>query len=192
MSRFKIPKWLKNVGAGVAGAYYAPILLGGGLLGAIGGGIAGATMSGTKAGRKFYDTHIGRKGLIGEGGEMLGLWESGTTADRKKGLLKALDKDIANINENNATTKKLALNRFNNVNLNENKKTGGILGSINMSSNLAGDSSRYMRGQEAIQNAINKSNINYQDTITRNLERDAQASDRVMSLETRKEQIRNS
>tara|TARA_R100000406_G_scaffold15563_1_gene9661 strand:+ start:4177 stop:4731 length:555 start_codon:yes stop_codon:yes gene_type:complete len=140
----------------------------------------------------FWDTHIGRKGLIGEGGEMLGLWESGTTADRKRGLLNALDKDIANINENNATTKKLALDRFNSVNLNENKKVGGILGSINMSSNLAQDSSRYMRGKEAIQNAINKSNINYQDTITRNLERDAQASDRIMSLETRKEQIRNS
>ena len=190
----KIGSVLGGLGTAYLAGAYAPFgLLGslavGAVAGTAGAGIGGGSMNTAK---KAWDTHIGRKGLIGEGGEMLGLWESGTTADRKRGLLKALDKDIANINENNATTKKLALNRFNSVNLNENKKTGGILGSINMSSNLAGDSSRYMRGKEAIQNAINKSNINYQDTITRNLERDAQASDRVMSLETRKEQIRNS
>jgi len=32
----------------------------------------------------FWDTHIGRKGIIGEGGEMLGLWQSGTSADLMK------------------------------------------------------------------------------------------------------------
>ena len=32
----------------------------------------------------FWDTTFGRKGLVGEGGEMLGLWESGTTADRRR------------------------------------------------------------------------------------------------------------
>jgi len=32
----------------------------------------------------FWDTHIGRKGFFGEGLEMLGLGESGTTADRRR------------------------------------------------------------------------------------------------------------
>jgi hypothetical protein len=32
----------------------------------------------------FWDTHIGRKGFFGEGLEMIGLGESGTTADRRR------------------------------------------------------------------------------------------------------------
>jgi hypothetical protein len=32
---------------------------------------------------KFWDTHIGRKGIIGEGLEFLGLGDNGTSADRK-------------------------------------------------------------------------------------------------------------
>ena len=37
--------------------------------------------------RKFWDTNIGRKGLFGEGMEMLGLGMSGTTRDRRaKGI----------------------------------------------------------------------------------------------------------
>ena len=192
MSRFKIPRWLKTVGAGLAGAYYAPIVIGGGLLGAIGGGIAGASMSGTKGGSKFWDTHFGRKGLIGEGGEMLGLWKSGTTKDREGRVIKALNKDIQNINDNNATTKKLALDRFNAVNSIEQKKTGGIINSMNFAGNTARDSNRFEMGKQAVQSSISKANLNYVDTIAKNMERDARASDRIFALVSRKDQIRSS
>jgi len=171
------------------------------LLGAIGvnqlaGNPTGKAITGSgKIGKglgKFWDTHIGRKGIIGEGGEMLGLWESGTTADRKRGLLNALDKDIANVQSNTLARNKLGTSRFNAVNQMEQQKTGGILGSINYNNNLAGDSSRYQKSTQAIQNSINKANINYTDTISKNMERDAQASDRILALEARKDQVRSS
>ena len=140
---------------------------------------------------KFWDTHYGRKGILSEAGEALGLWKSGTTVDRENRVINALNKDIQNINDNNATTKKLALNRFNQVNSIEQKKTGGILSSLNFNNNLATDSSRFEMGKQAVQDSINKANVNYTDTITKNMERDAQASDRVFALESRKDQVRS-
>ena len=141
---------------------------------------------------KFWDTHIGRKGLIGEGGEMLGLWKSGTTKDRQNRVVQALNKDIQNINDNNATTKKLALDRFNAVNSIEQRKTGGIINSMNFAGNTARDSSRFEMGKQAVQSSISKANLNYVDTIAKNMERDARASDRIFALESRKDQIRSS
>ena len=199
MSKFKNRfKGLGGILGGGIGAYLGymsvpGLLLGAGVgavTGSIGAGIGGK--SGTKGMKKAWDTHIGRKGLIGEGGEMLGLWESGTTVDRKKGLLRALDKDIAGIKTNTDTRNKLGTTRFNAVNQMEQQKTGGILGSINYNNNLDGDSSRYQKSTQAIQNSINKANINYTDTISKNMERDAQASDRIFALEARKDQVRSS
>ena len=47
----------------------------------------GVTDAGNKIAKgsagKFWDTHIGRKGIFGEGLEYLGLGDSGTTTDRK-------------------------------------------------------------------------------------------------------------
>jgi hypothetical protein len=181
MSRFKIPRWVKTVGAGVAG----------GLLGGPVGLVAGGLLSGTKGGRKFWDTHFGREGLSGGVGEFFGI-DSGTTRDKKDRIIKALNKDIKNINDNNATSKRVALDRFNSVNSIEQKKTGGIINSINFAGNTARDSSRFQMGKEAVQNSINKSNLNYIDTISKNMERDAQTSDRIFALESRKDQIRSS
>tara|TARA_R100000781_G_scaffold111591_1_gene78153 strand:- start:31348 stop:31926 length:579 start_codon:yes stop_codon:yes gene_type:complete len=192
MSRWKIPRWLKTVGAGVAGAYYAPILIGGGLLGAVGGGIAGASLSGTKGGRKFWDTHIGREGLVGGIGDATGWWDSGTTVDKKGRVIKALDKDIANIRSNVETSKNVALQKFNTVNALEQKKTGGIINSMNFAGNTATDSSRFEQGKQAISTSVNKANMNYIDTISKNIERDAQASDRIFALEGRKQNVRSS
>ena len=65
----------------------------GGPMGAVVGAGIGAGAGEKKIGgtSKFWDTHIGRKGLIGEGGEMLGLWKSGTTVDAENRAVKAVE-----------------------------------------------------------------------------------------------------
>ena len=197
MSRFK---GLGGILGGLAGAYLGYMSVPGVLLGTAVGAVTGSAGAGIGSGqlpwgkkaRTAWDTHIGRKGLIGEGGEMLGLWKSGTTKDRENRVIQALNKDIQNINDNNATTKKLALDRFNAVNSIEQRKTGGIINSMNFAGNTARDSSRFEMGKQAVQSSISKANLNYVDTIAKNMERDARASDRIFALESRKDQIRSS
>tara|TARA_R110000824_G_scaffold13394_1_gene58449 strand:+ start:348 stop:902 length:555 start_codon:yes stop_codon:yes gene_type:complete len=179
----KIGRFLKaNAAATVGGLLSGPV-----------GWLAGAYLSQTKKGKRFWDTTFGRSGLIGEGGEMLGLWKSGSTADRESGMINAINKDIKNTEINNQTRKDFALNRVNQISRLEQQKTGGIIQSNNYAqSNTATDSSRGMKNNQAIQSAINKVNVNYTDTIVKNMERDAQTSDRIMALDTRKETIRRS
>ena len=139
---------------------------------------------------RFWDSHIGRSGIIGEGLEMFGLGTSGTTADRKSGLLRALDFDISEIQENNELTKQKLWETFKTRTFNSQRKGGGLLSSIMNSGNVATDTGRNANRINAIQNTIRATNEDYSNTVIKNMDRDKITADRVQVLDTKKENIR--
>jgi len=167
----------------------APIALGigkaivGGAVASAVGHVAGKAITKTKPGKalgKFWDTHIGRKGLIGEGGEMLGLWESGTTKDNKTkaknavyGLMESEESRYEKRQELNAED--LSNSLFAN-----NMKAGGLVGKAMNSGNLATDNSRAQNVNHTIAMSVRNNNA----TLNRNLQKvlnTEEAHDKTMS-----------
>ena len=141
---------------------------------------------------KFWDTHIGRKGLIGEGGEMLGLWESGTTKDRKgraKNAVYGLMEE-----EEKRFEKRMDMNDMELANnmLNTNMKSGGLIGKMMNSGNTATDNSRNVHINRVIANTLRTKNMTLNQNIQKKLNIE-QAHDNTMSnYDAQIDQIENS
>lgn len=104
----------------------------------------------------FWDTHIGRKGFIGEAGEMLGLWDSGTTVDKKNKAIDALWARGDRMESRHSDTMNLMSQTLGtDLNL-QNQKA---IGSMNVGQGgLATDNSRANYINQAIQNNIKQKN----------------------------------
>ena len=193
--RFKgLGTGLMAAGGAAAGFFGAPLLIPGGYATAAIGGLLGASVgagaSGNKKAGRWWDTHFGRSGIGGEGLEMLGLGKSGTTADRDRGLLRALDKDITNVQKNAETSKHMLWNSFNTNTYSTQRKGGSLLSAAMNTGNVSNDTSRNQNRVNTIQDTIRSVNENYANTIIKSLDRDKATADRVQTLETRKENIR--
>ena len=138
---------------------------------------------------KFWDTHIGRKGLIGEGGEMLGLWESGTTKDNK-------NKAIAGVkglmqNEEDRFDKRMQLNSDDlaNAMLNTNTKSGGLIGKIMNGGNLATNNSRNVQINNVIANTLRAKNMTLNDNLQKKLNIEQQHENTMSNYDAQIDEI---
>ena len=112
----------------------------------------------------FWDTHIGREGLIGGLGDLTGLWESGTTADTRRDALDANTDYINQLEQRKQDALPDAVKMMNMSNLVDSNQFGGLLGGIS-SGGLATDNSRAMEQNRLITNAINKQNLKFDRTV---------------------------
>ncbi len=105
---------------------------------------------------KFWDTHIGRKGLIGEGGEMLGLWDSGTTVDKKNKAIDAFRSRGDRMESRFQDTMGLMSQTLGDDLFFQNNKMNNM--NVGQSTGLATDNSRSNYINQAIQNNIRQKN----------------------------------
>lgn len=159
--------WKEKLGAGIGGAlggvggFFA-----GGPWGALAGASAGASAGEyvTGGGGDFWDTHIGREGLIGGIGDLTGLWESGTTADKRR---KALDRQkdyIDELEQKKADVLPDTLRRMNKENVANAYQFEGLLGGMG-SGSLATDNNRTIENNKLIANSIAKRNASFENTM---------------------------
>ncbi len=197
----KAGKWLKkNAGALMgAGIGLATGGIGSVALGLMGGGFAQDLSDGKsfslntlrkgKAG-KFWDTHFGRKGLIGEGGEMLGLWESGTTVDKKNRAIDAVQNMQNRIKGRAEDTSALMDDQLKTDLLLQNAKMNNM--NVGQSTGLATDNSRANYINQAIQNNIRQKNqILASNNIAQNKHQDT-TEIALANLDDKADSIRNS
>ena len=137
---------------------------------------------------KFWDTHIGREGLIGAIGDFTGLWESGTTADKRRDALDANQNYIDDLMQKKEDALPNALDRMNFRNLANASQMEGLLGGIN-SGGLATDNSRTLETNNLIANAIARRNADFKDTMENVRNKRDTYDDNLFLAEQRKEDL---
>ncbi len=118
----------------------------------------GSWMANSKAG-KFWDTHIGREGLVGAIGDFTGLWESGTTADKRRVALDANTDYIADLKKKKENVMPDMMTNFNAQNTMSN--IGGLFAGLEGMGNLATDNSRGITIQNATTKGIQNMNLKF-------------------------------
>ena len=141
---------------------------------------------------KAWDYTSGRKSFNSVIGEKLGLWDSGYTMDRKNKKISAINKDIEALRANNEISQR---HMFENLNRNiytDQRKTGGLIGQIRNSGNLATDTSRTVNANQVVADSIARSNTMYGNTIIKSMDRDRQTEDSITARNIQKDQIKES
>jgi len=109
---------------------------------------------------KFWDTHIGREGLFGHLGLDM-LWESGTTADKRRVALDANTDYIADLKKKKENVMPDMITNFNAQNTMSN--IGGLFAGLEGMGNLATDNNRGITIQNATAKGIQNMNLKFDD-----------------------------
>jgi len=112
----------------------------------------------------FYDTHIGREGLIGSIGDLTGLWESGTTADKRRDALDANTEYLANLEEKKQQVMPDAMNLMNNENFANAGEFEGLLGGLG-SGGLATNNNKTIERNKMVASSLARMNAKFDRTI---------------------------
>jgi len=141
---------------------------------------------------KLWDTHIGRKGFIGEAGDILGLWESGTTADKKSRAISSIDKLERGTTERHE--RKIGLLDMQNANniYTTNTKTGGIIKNIGNSGNLVTDNNRGNLINKVINDSIKVKNQELFTSMQNKITAQDNHATAMASYDAQRQQIENS
>ena len=128
----------------------------------------GKTMANSKLGT-FWDTHIGREGLLGHLTFDM-LWDSGTTKDAKDRAKRGVE-GLKETKEQRFNDMQGLMNENMLANMYKtNTKNDGLISAVSQSGNLATDNSRGIQTQRIIRDSVKQANLTFSNDLQKRIQ----------------------
>ena len=132
----------------------------------------------------FWDTHIGREGILGHAWDWVSLGESGTAADKRRKAKSSAEAYADRVKEHRDLIPLKEAEMFNLGGVQTANEMAGLLGNINAGT-LAGDTSRTLRINKVIQDSILNRTKEFKESMERANDKMATAGDRLFVAENK-------